>query len=127
MKQKTDRQRREQNFEIGAMVYLQLRPCRLKSLAKRPNEKFVSKYFGPFCILQRLGQVAYKLELPEGTSIHPVFHISKLKRAIGLTTQTQVLPSSFIDTMEWSLQPAEVLSALQRAGQVDMMLQKQQS
>ena len=36
---------------------------------------------GPFKITQRIGQVAYKLELPSHLGgMHDVFHISKLKK-----------------------------------------------
>ena len=39
---------------------------------------------GPYEILQRFGKVAYELELPsELTSVHPVFHVSMLKKCIG--------------------------------------------
>ena len=40
-------------------------------------------YFGPFQIEQKLGSVAYKLSLPEGCLIHPVFHVSCLKGKLG--------------------------------------------
>ena len=39
---------------------------------------------GPYEILQRVGKVAYELKLPnELASVHPVFHVSMLKKCIG--------------------------------------------
>ena len=45
--------------------------------------KLALRYIGPFKILERHGEVAYQLELPESLSgVHDVFHISQLKKCL---------------------------------------------
>jgi hypothetical protein len=43
------------------------------------SPKLSAKYIGPFKIVERIGEVAYKLELPSNIKMHPVFHVSKLR------------------------------------------------
>lgn len=87
MKKYADRKRVDRSLEVGNMVYLKMQPYRLNAFGIRSHIKLQSKYYGPFRVLARIGQVAYKLLLPEGVGIHPVFHISQFKkhRAKGST------------------------------------------
>ena len=51
--------------------------------------KLTPRYVGPYEILQRVGKLAYELKLPsELASVHPIFHVSMLKKYI-------VIPSLF--------------------------------
>ncbi|KAK4389792.1 hypothetical protein Sango_2316200 [Sesamum angolense] len=58
----------------------------LSPLAKQScncSRKLSPRYSGPFHILRRIGTVAYELELPPATRIHPIFHVSLLKPCYG--------------------------------------------
>lgn len=83
MKHFADKNRTKRTFEIGDMVYLKLQPYRQTAFGIRGSLKLRSKYYGTFKITQKVGKVAYKLQLPDEAQIHPVFHVSQLKRHLG--------------------------------------------
>ena len=78
-----DRQRVERSFEVGDLVFLRLQPYRQSSLKRSGAEKLKPKFYGPYRVIRRISEVAYELELPEGSKIHNVFHVSCLKEAVG--------------------------------------------
>jgi len=65
---------------VGDLALVKLQPYMQHSIALRKNQKLGMHFFGPFEVVEREGQVAYKLKLPEVANIHPVFHISLLKK-----------------------------------------------
>lgn len=81
MKHYADRLRTEREFDVGDWVYLRLQSYRQTSLALQRNMKLAPRFYGPFQVLSRVGKVAYKLLLPDSAQIHPVFHVSLLKRS----------------------------------------------
>lgn len=93
MKQQADLYRSERSFEIGDWVYVKLQPYRQQSVVRRTTEKLTPKYFGPYCISDKVGEVAYKLKFPVGSKVHSVFHVSQLKSAMGNVTTSNQLPS----------------------------------
>ena len=82
-KVQADKHRVERTFEVGDLVYLRLQPYRHASIKRSGAEKLHPRFFGPYRINRRIGVVAYELELPQGSRIHNVFHVSYLKKAIG--------------------------------------------
>ncbi|KAL0367281.1 UNVERIFIED_CONTAM: hypothetical protein Sradi_3618200 [Sesamum radiatum] len=75
-----DNRRRDLEFSVGDRVFLKVSPRKgITRFGKR--NKLKPRYIGPFEIIKRIGEVAYKLNLPSNTSrIHDVFHISHLKK-----------------------------------------------
>ena len=65
------------------MVILRLHPYTQSSSKRSGEEKLKPKFYGPYRVIRRIGEVAYELELPEGSKIHNVFHVSCLKTTMG--------------------------------------------
>jgi len=83
MTQQANKKRSERMFSEGDLVYLKLQPYRQQSVHKRSSYKLSAKYYGPYTIIKKIGTVAYKLQLPATAVVHPVFHVSQLKKHVG--------------------------------------------
>lgn len=110
MKAQADKICSERSFDVGDLVYLKLQPYIQSSVAPRLIQKLSFRFFGPFKVLHKIGQVAYRLDLPQDCKIHLVVHVSLLKSHIPPHLQASnylsgiprdpdlmVVPIAFID------------------------------
>jgi hypothetical protein len=68
--------RSEQHFAEGDKVLLRAKNL----LSSRPSKKFDARYLGPFVVTQKIGKLAYRLELPPSMDrMHPVFNVALLE------------------------------------------------
>ncbi|GJZ39228.1 retrotransposon-related protein [Tanacetum coccineum] len=58
-----NKKRSERVFRIDDLVLLKLKPYMQSTLRQHKHHKLASKYYGPFKIIARIGEVAYKLDL----------------------------------------------------------------
>ncbi|GKF95330.1 hypothetical protein Tco_0288065 [Tanacetum coccineum] len=75
-----DLKRKPMEFEVGDKVMLNVLPWKgVVRFGKRG--KLNPRFVGPFKVIKRVRDVAYKLELPEELSrVHNTFHVSNLKK-----------------------------------------------
>lgn len=94
MKRYADLKRRPYEFEVGNWVWLRLQPYRQNSVSHRTCIKLAKRYYGPFMIKQKVSSAAYRLKLPVGCNLFPVFHIALLKPFQGSRSEetTSLLP-----------------------------------
>jgi len=67
-KYQADKNRTERTFAVGDSIFLKLQPYIQQSVMPRANYKLSFRYFGPFTILEKIGAVAYRLQLPRSSS-----------------------------------------------------------
>jgi hypothetical protein len=105
-----DRRRKPLEFQVGDKVLLKVSPWKgVIRFGKRG--KLNPRYVGPFAILDRIGPVAYRLDLPaELGSVHNVFHVSNLKKC--LADESLIVPLEEIkvdDRLRIVEEPVEIL------------------
>ena len=75
-----DQRRRPLAFKVGDHVFLKIQPRRgVVRFGKKG--KLSPRFIGPFEILDKIGEVAYRLALPpQLAGVHNVFHVSMLRK-----------------------------------------------
>nr|GFA41469.1 putative reverse transcriptase domain-containing protein [Tanacetum cinerariifolium] len=102
--------RKPMEFEVGDKVMLKVSPW--KGIIRfGKHGKLSPWYIRPFEIIERIGPVAYKLELPEKLrGIHNTFHVSNLKKC--LANENLVIPLEEVqldDKLHFIEEPVEIM------------------
>ncbi|GJR93444.1 putative reverse transcriptase domain-containing protein [Tanacetum coccineum] len=105
-----DLKRKPMEFQVGDKVMLKVSPWKgVVRFGKRG--KLNPRYVGPFKVLGKVGEVAYKLELPEELSrVHNTFHVSNLKKCYAEEPLAVPLDGlHFDDKLQFVEEPVEIV------------------
>ncbi|WVZ70740.1 LOW QUALITY PROTEIN: hypothetical protein U9M48_019383 [Paspalum notatum var. saurae] len=107
--------RRDLSFKVDDHVYLKVSPMRG---IRRFNMKgkLAPRYIGPFKILEKKGEVAYRLELPPNlSSVHDVFHMSQLKKCLRVPEEQAPLEGLEVqEDLTYTEHPVKILNTSER-------------
>lgn len=105
-----DNHRKPLEFQVGDRVFLKVSPWK-GTVWFGKRGKLSPRYVGPFKITERIGPVAYKLDLPKKLSaIHDTFHVSNLKKC--LVDEAMIVPLEEVqinDKLHIVEKPIEIL------------------
>ena len=107
-----DNRKKNLEFENGDKIFLKITPLK-GNIKARKEKKLKSRYIDPFKILQRIENVAYRLELSTSLSrIHNVFHVSLFKKYCP--DPTHILQSEDIEIDESLTDEEQLVRLLDR-------------
>ncbi|GJW48119.1 putative reverse transcriptase domain-containing protein [Tanacetum coccineum] len=105
-----DKRRKPLEFSVGDYVLLKVSPW--KGVVRFGKKgKLAPRFVGPFEIIEKVGPVAYRLDLPEELDgVHDTFHVSNLKKCLADPTLQVPLDEIRVDAkLNFVEEPVEIL------------------
>ncbi|GJS72245.1 putative reverse transcriptase domain-containing protein [Tanacetum coccineum] len=105
-----DKRRKPLEFSVGDYVLLKVSPWKgVVCFGKKG--KLAPRFVGPFEIIEKVGPVAYRLDLPEELNgVHDTFHVSNLKKCLADPTLKVPLDEIRVDAkLNFVEEPVEIL------------------
>ncbi|GJW29901.1 putative reverse transcriptase domain-containing protein [Tanacetum coccineum] len=105
-----DKSRKPLEFSVGDYVLLKVSPW--KGVVRFGKKgKLAPRFVGPFEIIEKVGLVAYRLDLPEELDgVHDTFHVSNLKNCLAdPTLQVPLDEIQIDDKLKFMEEPVEIL------------------
>nr|GEV41753.1 putative reverse transcriptase domain-containing protein [Tanacetum cinerariifolium] len=82
-KSDADKRRKPLKFSVGDYCLLKVSPWK-GVVRHRKKGKLAPRFVGPFEIIEKVGPVAYRLDLPEELNgVHDTFHVSNLNKCLA--------------------------------------------
>jgi len=110
-----NRRRRPLKFEVGDFVYLKVPP--MKGVNQfGVKRKLAPRYVGPYQIIEKSGNMAYKVQLPyEMRAIFPIFHVSQLKKCLRIPEERVETRGIMLQSdLSYEEKPVQVLDVKER-------------
>jgi len=92
MSKYVNKHRKQSSIQVGDWVFLKIRPIDRSQCQPGCTQSYLLDITVPFVVLRQVGPVAFGLQLPDTVRIHPVFHVSQLKKAVGTHQVEKDLP-----------------------------------
>ncbi|GKC77952.1 hypothetical protein Tco_1128726 [Tanacetum coccineum] len=105
-----DKRRKPLEFSVGDYVLLKVSPW--KGVVRFGKKgKLAPRFVGPFDIMEKIGPIAYRLDLPEELNgVHDTFHMSNLKKClVDPTLQVPLDEIRFDAKLNFVEEPVEIL------------------